>query len=123
MNTKATRVAIWLLAAVTIARFLLLKLNTFNEISTNKHKGSSVLATKDSNNYSDTLLKQDNIAKNIKNTQQKKVQDSTNIYECDNPANPNDLIDKRYSDEELIELANNTEKLSQSRSTEDSRLK
>ncbi len=113
MNTKSTRVALGLLAIVTITLFLLFKLSPPNESSTNKHKGSSVVEKTTSNNHSDTMGKQDNVTKNTKNTQQKNVQDSIKISECDNLAKKNNLDNKKIFDiEEIIDLANDTKKLS-----------
>ncbi len=112
MNKKSTQVALGLLAIITIALFLFLNLNSSKESSTNEHKGSSVVATTGSKNSSTTVVKQETLAKDIKKIQQK-TQNSDHISECDNPANPDDLISNKYFDEKMIELTNNTEKLTQ----------
>ncbi len=109
MNTRLIRIALVLLAAITIVIILLLKLNSSKELSTNDNKSSTVVSTTESNHYSDLGVKQKT---EEKDTQQKTL-DRNHISECDNPANPNDLISNKYFDEKMTELTNNTEKLSQ----------
>ncbi len=112
MNTRSIRVALVLLAVIVIVIILLLKLNSSDssiELSSNDNKSSTVVSTTESNHYSDTGVTQKT---KEKDTQQKTL-DSNHISECDKPANPNDLISNKYFDEKMIELTNNTEKLTQ----------
>ncbi len=106
MNTKLTLVFLGLLSAIIIA---FLFFSSVKEPSVNNNKELLTVSTVDLNSSLSPQKKK--IVPDIKKTQNQKAQKESHISECDKPVDQNDLLSKKYFDEKVIELVNDTEKL------------
>lgn len=106
MNTKLTLVFLGLSSAIIIT---FLFFSSVKEPSVNNNKELLTVKTVDLNSSPSPQKKK--IVTDIKKTQNQKTQKESYISECDKPVDQNDLLSKKYFDEKVIELVNDTEKL------------